>query len=414
MPSDEEYQGPESGPRYGPIDERSAAFAPGPRGLGGWLVLPIIGLVATCFLAIAWMLANAIPIFQSGAWGNLTNSDSSLYLSWFAPTILFEIFVNAVLIVLPIFLLVLLFRKRSIVPRLLSGFYAFVLFTTALDAIVMITVGVSSIRDAGYFEAAQTMADETITALVRAVLAAAIWIPYFLVSKRVKNTFLEGKILSAQPSSGNRRVPVWILIASIAVVLGCAGVLIWRTAALSVETAEQTPAPGTYLTYTDPEYGFTFRYPGDWILRETDISGQLPTEKGTRAVHVFDPDGSGDDATYFDWAEVSVFELETALTRPQIAATKAYLEDMLASPDADPGSKILEAISEITVGELTGYRATLTGDLDGTPVTYAYVWLFGGSMEYDLTLQAGTETWAKNRATFDGLLESLKPGAALY
>lgn len=390
------------------------AFVAGPQGLGGWLVLPIIGLFATCLMSIAWMFTNAIPLFQSDAWGNLTSSDSSLYLSWFAPTILFETFVNAVLIVLPVVLLVFLFQKRSILPRLISGFYAFVLVTAVLDAIAMITFGITSIRDAGFFEAAQAMADQTMQSLVQALYGAAIWIPYFLVSKRVKNTFVEGRKPEMQPSSSSRRIPVWVLTGSIILVLGCVGVLIWRTATLSVEAAEQAPVAGTYTTYTDPQYGFSFRYPAEWILREAAATGVSP-EGVARAVDVFDPDGSGDDASYFDFAEVLVYDLGAALTPPELAETKTYIEDMLASAlDADSATKVLEALSEISVGELTGFNATLSTELDGTSVTYTLVWLFGGPLEYDLTLQAGTENWAKNRATFDGFLASFKPGTAVY
>ncbi len=167
---------------------RAEDLSQGPSGLGGWLVLPIIGLFGAILWNAAYLFGTIAPSLDT--WSVLTTPGNEFYHSLWAPTLVFETFVTVVLMAAPIGLLVLLFQKRRILPALMVAFYGFLSLTSVIDAILMISFVApwsTSIGDPEYAAAATSDAGQLI---FRAIVLAAVWIPYFLVSKRVKNTFV--------------------------------------------------------------------------------------------------------------------------------------------------------------------------------------------------------------------------------
>ena len=155
-----------------------------PWGLGGWLVLPIIGLFLTIVTSVVTTFRSILPTFESGTWSYLTTPGTDLYDSLWGPFFMFDIFVTAVMIVFPVFLLILLFQKKRLLPRLIIWFYAFDVFALLVESMGLLSFSADLRQVAGW------STSSIVRDLLEGLLAPAIWIPYFLLSKRVRNTFV--------------------------------------------------------------------------------------------------------------------------------------------------------------------------------------------------------------------------------
>jgi len=73
--------------------------------------------------------------------------------------------------------LVLLFEKKKVLPKFMVGFYILSCIFLSIDITWITSV-------------TESAASATVAAGVFRIIATVIWIPYFLKSKRVKNTFV--------------------------------------------------------------------------------------------------------------------------------------------------------------------------------------------------------------------------------
>ena len=151
-----------------------------PKGLGGWLIVPAIGLFVLPFRLLTSLHSDFLPIFREGYWEILTTPGREAYHPLWAPLITFEVMGNALFVVFDLVLIYLFFTKSHRFP------YLFIAFIVANVVFV-----VSDYFVAGLIPAVAAQKDtESIREMIRAVSTAIIWVPYFLVSQRVKNTFV--------------------------------------------------------------------------------------------------------------------------------------------------------------------------------------------------------------------------------
>jgi len=137
-------------------------------GLGGWLILP----------AIWTWLAPLMYLYSTAAWvWHISHSNFSQLPISLKAYILFSLAVSAILICGSGYALIAMLRKMRIYPRLFIGLCVAVL---ALEFIFL------SI-DAFLFNVPVLPSQST--DLARSLVMCAIWIPYMLMSHRVKNTF---------------------------------------------------------------------------------------------------------------------------------------------------------------------------------------------------------------------------------
>lgn len=167
-------------PRARVDDVAAPAAATGPQGIGGWLILPLLGLIATPFRVGFLTLRDLLPAFQPETWNVLTTPGSGFYHPLWAPMLIFEVTANCVVILFSIVLLWLFFKKSKRVPMLVITWYLVIIGAQIVDEILGGRIPAVAAADDG----------TSLRELARSVGTALIWIPYFLVSKRVKNTFV--------------------------------------------------------------------------------------------------------------------------------------------------------------------------------------------------------------------------------
>lgn len=144
---------------------RLAKRMPAPKGIGGWLVLPAIGLVVGPGLSILLLLgwARLLPILDPELKGDAR---------FWALALLDGASIAATVAVAVLFFL----KRRSAVPAIIGLMVASILIS-------LVQLFLSSALFGG-------MDGQDIKPVIHATVYGAIWIPYFLVSKRVKETFV--------------------------------------------------------------------------------------------------------------------------------------------------------------------------------------------------------------------------------
>ncbi len=148
--------------------------------IGGWLVLPLLGLIVSPFFVARDVYANILPIFADGTWLALMSPTSELYHPLWAPLIVFEIIGNLTVVGLGLIALWYFVKRSRVTPRLMVCWYLTVLLAVVVDLILSRQIPlIVALNDPSSFGQ-----------VVRSVVVTLIWVPYFLVSKRVKATFV--------------------------------------------------------------------------------------------------------------------------------------------------------------------------------------------------------------------------------
>ena len=168
---------------------------------------------------------------------------------------------------------------------------------------------------------------------------------------------------------------------------------------------------GELVTYTDPDYGFTFQYADSWDLYDVPAD-ELPVQ-ASKSVGVFDPRGSdaGNDLT-FDYFSVDIYNIDTEAV-PTLSELEEgfaqYLDQLKTSDDT------------LRVIEEPGQTAAVNG-LPAWEVTYSYSVgdtrvlcveqrvLDTGGRIYSLRMQSSEDTWEANADVFSNFLDSFSTG----
>lgn len=135
-----------------------------PPGIGGWLVLPAIGLILN---PVVWIFSL---IFTAGEFSNVPSRlESWVMLMMAAETMVMLYFLFAAR---------RFFRKKRNTPAVMIGGIALRFFVYTFLVLAAAIGDESNIAVFNMVEAGKSL------------IPAAIWIPYFIVSDRVKRTFV--------------------------------------------------------------------------------------------------------------------------------------------------------------------------------------------------------------------------------
>ena len=156
-------------------------------GIGGWLILPMLGLISIPIRMGFFLVTDVAPLFSEETWEAVTTPGSEVNLPLGIALLVFEILCTSCLMIYSIVVMVLFFKRHYLVPKLMIIIYAVSLSYAVVDFSVAFLIS----------DVAIEVASELLKEFIRPFFHAAIWIPYFLKSRRVRNTFTQGMLEQA-------------------------------------------------------------------------------------------------------------------------------------------------------------------------------------------------------------------------
>lgn len=151
------------------------------KGLGGWLIIIGIGLFMSPISIVVELGPMYYSILADGVIPAITNPLSEFYNPLLMLLIFGELVINSLMAVVSVYLIYLFFSKHYQFPKVYIAVTIISVIIFPLDA----WLGSLVFPNQPLFD------DETLKYFFRSLVAAMIWIPYMLVSERVKATFVE-------------------------------------------------------------------------------------------------------------------------------------------------------------------------------------------------------------------------------
>ena len=151
------------------------------EGIRGWLLLVAIGVVVSPVRIMVLIMTTYPEILTSGVWEVLTVEGNDAYHPLWAPILTAEIIFNSALVLAWLYTAYLFFSRRRNFPKWYIGIVVFSLALIIGDAFAIKLV----LPDEPVFD------PETLKDVARSASMVLIWVPYMLVSKRVRATFIK-------------------------------------------------------------------------------------------------------------------------------------------------------------------------------------------------------------------------------
>jgi Domain of Unknown Function with PDB structure (DUF3857)/Protein of unknown function (DUF2569)/Transglutaminase-like superfamily len=151
----------------GIVFSKGSSFVP----IGGWLILILIGLAITPIIAMA-QLYNG-HYFSISKWNTFMTGSTSVA---FRAMLVFELAGYIFMACYSVFCLVLMLKRRDILPKCIVIYYISGVIFFLIDYVFALAIGLNS--------------DSLGFTLVRTMIVAGIWIAYFKKSSRVEETFI--------------------------------------------------------------------------------------------------------------------------------------------------------------------------------------------------------------------------------
>jgi hypothetical protein len=145
--------------------------------IGGWLLLVLFSLFLTPIGMLVWHI-RAFDYLNHSNWLLISDKNYPGFDPLLGVMVQIEFYANSLLFIGSVLALALFLQKRTTLPTVYIGLLVLNV------CIVLAQFGFVQINQD------KTSQDEILKELVRSTLLAAIWIPYFLFSNRVKGTFI--------------------------------------------------------------------------------------------------------------------------------------------------------------------------------------------------------------------------------
>jgi hypothetical protein len=150
-------------------------------GIGGVLIFVAIGLIWSLLGNLVNLFGTLVPFRDESLWGKLTTPSSPLYHAYWKPLFIYEAVAAALLLVSNAIVVVLFFKRKRLFPTFIVIMLPLIFLTTMVSHFVMGWIPGAVVTKA--------YSKDTHLLIARFV-TLHVWIPYFLVSRRVKGTFV--------------------------------------------------------------------------------------------------------------------------------------------------------------------------------------------------------------------------------
>ncbi len=149
--------------------------------IGGILILIAIGLFLSLIQNLGHFTGSIAPLLRRAVWRRLTTPGSPAYHPYWKSVLLFEAVTSAVILLANAIAIVLFFRKERAFPKLIVIAIPIIFILIVIGHYISGLIPVISESEAYAREG---------RLLILRFVALHVWIPYFLLSKRVKKTFV--------------------------------------------------------------------------------------------------------------------------------------------------------------------------------------------------------------------------------
>ena len=148
--------------------------------IGGWLILVTLGMVIGFFVSLVQLFAETI--YWDASTLSILWAGEGLQGKPLVVLLIVELAYNIARIVYIILLIFLFFERRTIFPKAIIMLYTITLVFDVFDVLSAYALNEGDFTNEEQYE--------NFKLIVGDIVRACIWIPYFLVSKRVKRTFV--------------------------------------------------------------------------------------------------------------------------------------------------------------------------------------------------------------------------------
>jgi hypothetical protein len=152
-----------------------------PPKIRGALILVAVVMIFNLVQNLAYFLGSMAPIMRSSRWQLFTNSTSPKFHPQWKIVLIFDAMTATLILFWNIVVLVFFFRKKRGFPRLIA---------VSIPIIFLLFLAGHFLSGLIPAVAGSALYAKEETALIMKFIGLHIWIPYFLLSKRVEKTFV--------------------------------------------------------------------------------------------------------------------------------------------------------------------------------------------------------------------------------
>jgi len=148
--------------------------------IGGLLIFVGLGVVFSPLIMLAQIFPMYSDVFKPGVWDLLTTPGTEYYVQNYSIVLIGEMSINALVLITSLYMIYLFFSRKTLFKKVYIGLAIFTPIFLLVDAIVVQQL----------LDTKEMFDNDIVKELFKSILTLCIWVPYMIVSKRAKRTFI--------------------------------------------------------------------------------------------------------------------------------------------------------------------------------------------------------------------------------